>query len=180
VVAELKELVFDAAHEADTERLGAALAVALPTRTTVALIGTLGAGKTRLVQAFATACGVPRDVATSPTFVLANEYQGRIPIYHLDVYRLRDEDEFAELGPVEYFESEGVTFVEWADRVADLMPAERIEIRCEPTGETGRRFTIGTTSSRLKFVIRALYDALSVSQGASWKVKSEISQNKPT
>ena len=87
-------------------------------------------------------CGVPRDAATSPTFVLVNEYRGRVPIYHIDAYRLRDEDEFLELGPEEYFESEGVTFVEWADRVADCLPAERLEIRCEAVGETERRFTI--------------------------------------
>ena len=68
---------------------------------------------------------MPREAATSPTFVLVNEYRGRLPIYHFDAYRLRDEDEFIELGPEEYFESDGVTFVEWADRVADCLPAER-------------------------------------------------------
>lgn len=152
----MASFVFNAANEADTERLGAALAAALPPGTTVALIGTLGAGKTRLVQAFATACGVPRDAATSPTFVLANEYHGRLPIYHLDVYRLRDEDEFAELGPEEYFESAGVTFVEWADRVADLLPAERLEIRCEATGETERRFSLAATSKALDLAVQSV------------------------
>ncbi len=149
-------LIFTATSEADTDRLGAALAAALPPGTTVGLIGTLGAGKTRLVQAFAAACGVPRDQATSPTFVLANEYQGRVRIYHLDVYRLRDEDEFIELGPEEYFDSEGVTFVEWADRVTDLLPAERLEIRCEAVGETARRFTVSTVAPGLEKVIRAV------------------------
>jgi tRNA threonylcarbamoyladenosine biosynthesis protein TsaE len=133
---------FVAKSEADTEHLGAALAGALPGGTTVALIGTLGAGKTRLVQAFAAAHGVPADEATSPTFVLVNEYQGRLPIYHFDAYRLRDDDEFIELGPDEYFESSGVTFVEWADRVERCLPAEYLEIRCEATGETERRFTL--------------------------------------
>jgi tRNA threonylcarbamoyladenosine biosynthesis protein TsaE len=132
-------------NEGDTERLGAALAEVLPGGTVVALVGTLGAGKTRLVQAYAAALGVPRDAATSPTFVLVNEYQGRLPIYHIDAYRLRDEDEFLELGPEEYFDSAGVTFIEWADRVADCLPAERIEIECEATGETSRQFTIRAT-----------------------------------
>ena len=82
-------------NEQDTERLGAALADVLPPQTVVALIGTLGAGKTRLVQAVATALGVPAGSVTSPTFVLVNEYrQGRLPVFHFDTYRLKDDDEF--------------------------------------------------------------------------------------
>jgi tRNA threonylcarbamoyladenosine biosynthesis protein TsaE len=150
----MAEFEFLARDEDDTDRLGAALAEALPAGTTVALVGTLGAGKTRLVQAFAAACGVPREEATSPTFVLANEYRGRRSIYHLDVYRLRDEDEFVELGPEEYFESDGVTFVEWADRVADSLPAERVEIQCEAVGETERRFTVRSVGDRLAGAVR--------------------------
>src|SRR5262245_54849084 len=144
----MEEFLFNSANEDDTKRLGAALAAALPPGTTVALIGTLGAGKTRLVQAFAAASGVPADQATSPTFVLVNEYRGRIPIYHIDAYRLRNEDEFAELGPEEYFESDGVTFVEWADRVSSLLPAERIDIRCEAVGETARNFSLRASAPR--------------------------------
>jgi tRNA threonylcarbamoyladenosine biosynthesis protein TsaE len=156
---------FDANSEAGTERLGQALADVLPGGTVVALIGTLGAGKTRLVQAFATAHGVPRDAATSPTFVLVNEYQGRLPIYHIDAYRLRDEDEFLELGPEEYFDSAGVTFIEWADRVADCLPAERVEILCEATGENSRRFTLSATSPRLAQFVDAVRGALGVQRG---------------
>jgi tRNA threonylcarbamoyladenosine biosynthesis protein TsaE len=145
---------FVSKSESDTERLGQALAEVLPGGTVVALIGTLGAGKTRLVQAFAAAQGVPRDEATSPTFVLVNEYQGRLPIYHIDAYRLRDEDEFLELGPEEYFDSTGVTFIEWADRVADCLPAARLEIRCEATRELERKFTLVAGSSTLEEAVR--------------------------
>jgi tRNA threonylcarbamoyladenosine biosynthesis protein TsaE len=156
----MNSLCFTAATEAETEKLGAALADALPGGTAVALIGTLGAGKTRLVQAFAAAHGVPRDEATSPTFVLVNEYQGRLPIYHFDAYRLRDDDEFIELGPDEYFESNGVTFVEWADRVERCLPREYLEIRCEATGETERRFTLvgrgAGVAERVKEIEKAL------------------------
>ena len=115
------------------------------------------------MQAFAAAQGVPRDAATSPTFVLVNEYQGRRPIYHIDAYRLRDEDEFLELGPEEYFESAGVTFIEWADRVSGCLPAERLEIQCEATGETSRRFTLRGTSPRLERVVDTVRDALGAS-----------------
>lgn len=156
----MKEFLFIAKSEADTEKLGWALAAALPSGTVVALIGTLGAGKTRLVQAVAAAMGVTAGEATSPTFVLVNEYRGRLPIYHIDAYRLRDEDEFRELGPEEYFESDGVTFIEWADRVEACLPAERLEIRCEATGETERRFAISGTSSRMDGVVESLRAAL--------------------
>jgi tRNA threonylcarbamoyladenosine biosynthesis protein TsaE len=136
--------------ESDTERLGSALAAELPAGTTVALIGTLGAGKTRLVQAVAAALGVPRDAATSPTFVLVNEYRGRRPVYHIDAYRLRDEDEFIELGPEEFFESDGLIFIEWADRVAGCLPPEHVSIHCEPAGETQRKFTLNATGAPLR------------------------------
>ncbi|MEN6556898.1 MAG: tRNA (adenosine(37)-N6)-threonylcarbamoyltransferase complex ATPase subunit type 1 TsaE, partial [Thermoguttaceae bacterium] len=95
---------FDAVEESDTARLGAALAEVLPNGTTVALCGTLGAGKTRLVQALAEASGVERRQVLSPTFVLIQEYHGRRSLYHIDAYRLRDADEFLALGPEEYFD----------------------------------------------------------------------------
>ena len=151
---------FVAKSLADTDRLGAAIAGALSPGTTVALVGTLGAGKTRLVQAVAAAVGVPREAATSPTFVLVNEYRGRLPVYHFDAYRLRDLEEFLDLGPEEYFESDGITFVEWADRVADCLPADRIEIQCEATGENSRTFVISATSPQGEDAIRAMSDAL--------------------
>jgi tRNA threonylcarbamoyladenosine biosynthesis protein TsaE len=78
----------------------------------------------------------------SPTFVLIQEHHGRRPIYHIDVYRLRDEDEFLQLGPEEYFESPGLTLVEWADRVEHCLPRRRIEIHAEVTGPDSRRFEV--------------------------------------
>src|SRR3954451_21158124 len=121
-------------NETDTERLGAALASELPPGTVVALIGPLGAGKTRLVQAVAPALGVPPGRVTSPTFVLVNEYTGgRLPIYHFDTYRLKDDDDFLNLGPEECFASSGIPFVEWADRVPSLLPPNRLEITIDVT-----------------------------------------------
>src|SRR5437588_4428535 len=108
-------LTFVANSESDTEHFGAALAGVLSPGTVVALIGPLGAGKTRLVQAVATALGVPVGSVTSPTFVLVNEYMGgRMPVYHFDTYRLKDDDEFLNLGADEYFDAGGLTFIEWA------------------------------------------------------------------
>lgn len=144
-------LMFTAHNEQETDRLGAALAAVLPRGTVIGLVGTLGAGKTRLVQAVAAALGVPRANVTSPTFVLVNEYTGgRLPIYHFDTYRLKDDDEFLNLGPDEYFDGEGLTFVEWADRVEGMLPTERVEIAIEPTGESVRQFSIRGTISNFE------------------------------
>lgn len=144
-------------NEQDTQRLGATLATVLPPGTVVALVGTLGAGKTRLVQAVATALGVPAGSVTSPTFVLVNEYrQGRVPVFHFDTYRLKNDDEFLELGPDEYFDSDGLTFVEWADRVEHLLPEERVEVELEVTGDTTRRAMLIGTSDKLAAAIEQI------------------------
>ncbi|MEN6405849.1 MAG: tRNA (adenosine(37)-N6)-threonylcarbamoyltransferase complex ATPase subunit type 1 TsaE [Thermoguttaceae bacterium] len=139
---------FDATEESDTARLGAALAASLPNGATVALCGTLGAGKTRLVQALAEASGVERRQVLSPTFVLIQEYQGRRPIYHIDAYRLRDADEFWALGPEEYFDGDGLVLIEWADRVQECLPKDYLEVRIEVTGPTSRRFTVRSIGER--------------------------------
>jgi tRNA threonylcarbamoyladenosine biosynthesis protein TsaE len=142
---------FIANDENDTARLGAAIADAVPAGTTIGLIGTLGAGKTRLVQAVATVLGVAPSTVTSPTFVLVNEYTGgRVPVYHFDTYRLKDAGEFLDLGPDEYFDSSGLVFIEWADRFVELLPSERLEITIDVTGETARRFVIGGTTKRIE------------------------------
>ncbi len=152
-------LTYHAANEAATEVLGVALAAALPPGAVVALIGTLGAGKTRLVQAIAAAAGVPPGEVVSPTFVLIHEYRGRLPIYHFDAYRLRNEDEFLQLGPEEYFDSAGWSFVEWADKVAHCLPRERLEIRIEPTGPTARRFEISAIGAAYNETLEKLRHA---------------------
>ena len=138
----MDHFIYDADGESQTEVFGAALAKVLPAGTVVSLQGTLGAGKTRLVQAVATAYGVAREDVVSPTFVLIQEYQGDRPVYHIDAYRVRDEDEFEQLGPEEYFEGEGITLVEWADRVEPCMPPDRLDVQIEVTGEHSRRFTV--------------------------------------
>jgi tRNA threonylcarbamoyladenosine biosynthesis protein TsaE len=148
-----RPLVFDAPSETATAALGAALAEVLPGGTTVALCGTLGAGKTRLVQAIAEATGVDRRQVVSPTFVLVQEYHGRRPIYHIDTYRLRGAEEFLDLGPDEYFESDGLVLVEWADRVRDQLPSDHIEIDIELTGPDSRRFTIAAVGRRYAAVL---------------------------
>lgn len=152
---------FFSAGEEDTERLGLALAESLPAGMTVALVGTLGAGKTRLVRAVARGLGIdPREVV-SPTFVLVQEYHGRLRVYHLDAYRLRDEDEFESLGTDEFFgDGESLAFVEWADRVARCLPSDRLTISIEPTGEETRTITIAAAGPRSAEAALQLRDRL--------------------
>jgi tRNA threonylcarbamoyladenosine biosynthesis protein TsaE len=135
------EFRFRADSEADTERLGRALAEAVP-HGVVALDGPLGAGKTRLVQAVAAASGVDRRDVVSPTFVLVHEYRGSRPIYHLDAYRLRDEDEFLALGADEYFVPPNLVLVEWAKRVGRCLPQQRIDVTIDVLSDQKREFTV--------------------------------------
>ncbi len=139
-------LLFTAHSEADTNRLGALLAAGLPERALVLLNGTLGSGKTRLVQAVAEACGVDRRDVTSPTYVLLHEYTGARTIYHCDAYRIRDNDEFLELGIEELLVRPGVMFIEWAARVQGCLPQEHLAIQIEVISETERRFLLTTNA----------------------------------
>jgi len=135
-------LVVEVVDEAETDRLGAALAaVALP-GTVIGLDGPLGAGKTRLARAVAEALGVDPRAIASPTFVLIHEYDGQMPIFHFDAYRLETPSAFDNLGAAEYFEAGGLCLVEWADRVADRLPADAWRIAIEPTGPTSRVYRI--------------------------------------
>lgn len=128
--------------EDQTERLASALADLIVPDTVIALVGPLGAGKTRFVRALARALGVEEGAVASPTFVLIHEYAGRLPIFHFDTYRLTSADAFEDLGAAEYFEAGGVCLIEWADRVADRLPPVHWRITIEVLGPTSRRFVL--------------------------------------
>jgi tRNA threonylcarbamoyladenosine biosynthesis protein TsaE len=114
----------------------------------VALIGQLGAGKTRLVQSIAVALGADRRTVNSPTFVLIQEYAASLPVFHFDTYRLRSLDEFLDLGVDEILHSDGVSLIEWADRVPEVLPDDRLQIEIEVIGPTERRFRITALGPR--------------------------------
>jgi tRNA threonylcarbamoyladenosine biosynthesis protein TsaE len=131
---------------AATAALGRRLGERLFASAVVALVGPLGAGKTFLTRAIAEGLGVRNSkVVTSPTFVLIQEYQGRLPIYHFDTYRLRAPRELADLGVQEYLAGDGVCLIEWADRVADLLPADLLRITLAPASEEARTATLEAT-----------------------------------
>ena len=101
---------------------------------------------------------------TSPTFVLIQEYEARLPIYHFNAYRLRSPDEFLDLGVMEYFESGGVCLIEWADRVAATLPPDHLWLELAVTGENSRRLTItgrGPGSEDLLSRLQAIPDLVS-------------------
>lgn len=143
----------------ETDELGETLARLLPAELAIGLTGPLGAGKTRFVQAVAAALGVARDQVVSPTFVLCQHYFGRHALHHMDAYRLYDEDEFLALGPEENFSS-GITFVEWADRVADCLPRDHLMIAIEPNDGESREFSFEATGPRSGGVVNGLRKVL--------------------
>jgi len=119
----------------ETQLWGRMLGAALRAGDVIALIGDLGAGKTTLTQALARGMQISEPV-TSPTFALAQEYPGRVPLFHFDPYRLESAEAFAEIGFEEYFERGGVIVVEWADKIAPLLPEARLTLMLAAQEET--------------------------------------------
>ncbi|WP_437229682.1 tRNA (adenosine(37)-N6)-threonylcarbamoyltransferase complex ATPase subunit type 1 TsaE [Planctomicrobium sp. SH661] len=140
----------------ETFLFGRQLAAVLQAGDVVSLIGNLGAGKTHLVQAIAEGLNVDREEVHSPTFVLIQEYDGRIPVCHVDAYRLRDIDEFLELGADELLGGEGICLIEWADRVEEVLPRDRLTIRIETTGITSRRIELVSSGPRSSGIVTQL------------------------
>jgi len=136
--------------EAQTRAIGDAIGSALEPGAVVALAGELGAGKTRLAKGLAAGLGVDDDRAVnSPTFVLVNQYAGRCPVYHLDLYRLPESADLASIGFDEMCDGPAVVIVEWADRSARSMPGDALWIRMTATDETTRGLTLATVDDEL-------------------------------
>lgn len=111
----------------NTERLGYALGTKLKGGEVISLRGSLGAGKTVLAKGIARALGITESIV-SPTFTLVQEYDGRLKLYHLDVYRLSGEDEFESMGGEEFLYHDGVTLIEWSEKIEDMLPEDTIFI----------------------------------------------------
>ena len=140
----------------ETVSLGAAIGSAAAPGLVICLFGDLGSGKTKLTQGIAAGLLVPRTYAvTSPTFTYVNEYPGRLPLFHIDLYRISSPDELLDLGWEEYLESQGVIVVEWAERAGDYLPERRIEISITITHADERRFDIADLGN-----YETLYEAL--------------------
>lgn len=118
-----------------TDRFAQQLGEKLQPGDVLTLTGDLGAGKTTFTKGLAQGLGV-RQVVNSPTFTIIKEYEGRLPLYHMDVYRLDEEE---DLGFDEYFEGDGVTVIEWPDRIDSWLPANRLDIEIKYKEDTDKR-----------------------------------------
>lgn len=133
-------VVLHTSSAAETIELGRALASQLSPGDVVAFEGDLGAGKTTMIKGVAAGLGVV-DVVKSPSFVIVTEYPGRIPVYHIDLYRLSENSDFGSIGLDSYLASDGVCLIEWAERAERVLPATAVRVRMSVEG-SGRRIEL--------------------------------------
>jgi tRNA threonylcarbamoyladenosine biosynthesis protein TsaE len=126
---------------AETVKLGEKLGKSLRQGSIVALTGNLGAGKTYLTKGIVKGLGI-KSAVRSPTFVIMNIYPGNVPVFHYDCYRLKDESEMEKLGYEEYFYGNGVTVIEWADRIPGLIPETAIRVKIKIGKDNNREIRI--------------------------------------
>ena len=138
----------------ETAAVGRRLGTICPPGTLLALVGDLGAGKTRFVKGIAAGLEIPEDEVTSPTFVLMNLHPGRVPLAHFDLYRL----EAVDLPSLGFYDvrDEGVVVMEWADKVDEKLLGDHVRIEFELAGETTRRLMIHARGEKSAGLLRAL------------------------
>ena len=141
---------------ADTLRTARALAGNLGKGDIVALFGELGSGKTVFAKGIARGLGIRASDIISPTFVLIREYKGVIPFYHFDLYRVNGPEDIMDLGYEEYLYGEGLTVIEWAERLGYLLPAEVISVKLSIRGKKQRLFDFKAGNKRYKKIIEKL------------------------
>jgi tRNA threonylcarbamoyladenosine biosynthesis protein TsaE len=125
----------------ETMRLGERIGASLEKGAVIALRGDLAAGKTTLTKGIARGIGVDEEV-TSPTFTLISEYSGRLPLYHMDAYRLEGPADFQNLGAEEMLYGDGVCVIEWSEKIDGLLPFDAIRINLEPMADSLRKISI--------------------------------------
>ncbi|HHT9160354.1 MAG TPA: tRNA (adenosine(37)-N6)-threonylcarbamoyltransferase complex ATPase subunit type 1 TsaE [Candidatus Brocadiia bacterium] len=153
----VKTLSITSSSVEQTIELGRLIGGELKEGNVVALVGQLGSGKTYLTKGIAEGLGVrDKRVIKSPSFVLINEYHGRVPVYHIDAYRLRDSVDMFTLGSDEIFWGNGVSIIEWADRVASSLPAEYLKITLSIISPSVRRIEICAYGKRYECIVERL------------------------
>ena len=144
----------------ETVALGERLGGLLEPGDFIALVGELGAGKTQFAKGIARGLQVdPETPVTSPTYTILNIYEGRLPLYHFDLYRLQDGGEVEALGFEEYFSGSGVCVVEWAERMGEDLPAELLTVSLNHAGPEGRSVSFEAAGARPEAILRALFPA---------------------
>jgi tRNA threonylcarbamoyladenosine biosynthesis protein TsaE len=138
-----------------TAALGRALGAVARPGDLVCLWGDLGAGKTHLAKAFGAGLGVTETI-TSPSFILMAEYEGRLPLFHVDPYRLTGAADALQGGLLDERQSRGVTLIEWPERLGDALPSDRLDIRIEGIGDDPRSITLEAWSDRYRRYLEAV------------------------
>jgi len=143
------KLILESESVSQTRQIGERLGKILAKQDVLALAGELGAGKTEMVKGIARGLGCSADFSVvSPTYVLIREYPGRLWLYHFDFYRLNSAREAEEIGYEEYFDGDGVSVVEWADKFPSIFPKRTLWIKLSITGESGRSIELQAESAR--------------------------------
>lgn len=143
----------------ETQRIGAAIGACAQPGDVALLCGDLGAGKTCLTQGIARGLGVEGYVR-SPTFVLVTIHQGRLPLYHIDIYRLDHVTEVLDLGLDEYLAGDGVSVIEWADKAPEAFPDDCLRVTLEAGPDDSRLLRVQPNGARYETLARQLYDCL--------------------
>jgi tRNA threonylcarbamoyladenosine biosynthesis protein TsaE len=140
---------------ADTQSLGERIGKSLKPGIVIALIGELGCGKTLLTRGICTGLKVPLRQVNSPTFVLVNEYRGRLPVYHLDLYRLGDIADVVDIGVLDYLAraESGVMIIEWAEKVLDLLPDDYLKVKIEVLSARKRQLLFSAWGDKYEYLI---------------------------
>lgn len=134
-------ITFTTASAEETVELGKKIGSFLKKGDIIAMQGTLGAGKTTITKGIAQALGI-NETITSPTFCLISEYEGKMPLYHMDVYRLDGAEDFANLGTEDMLYGEGVSIIEWSEKIMEELPHKTIILKLEPHDDGARTITI--------------------------------------
>lgn len=140
---------------AETRALGGALAARAVAGDVICLWGGLGAGKTVFAKGFGAGLGIS-DTINSPTFVLMSEYEGRLPMFHVDLYRLADAADAFGGGLIDDRQAEGVTLIEWPERMAPALPAGRLDVIIDGDGDSPRRITFRAGSAAVRRYLEAI------------------------
>jgi len=155
-MTETSTFQFDSESLDDTDRLGQVIGAAIEPGTVIGLDGTLGAGKTRLTQAIGIGLGIKPGNVVSPTFTIMVPHAGRLPLIHLDAYRIKSPEEVDELGLDEMVVDGAVLVVEWSDRIRNLLPLVDVGIQIHHVDDNRRRFELTESSERGQALLGAV------------------------
>ncbi|MBP7216406.1 MAG: tRNA (adenosine(37)-N6)-threonylcarbamoyltransferase complex ATPase subunit type 1 TsaE [Candidatus Omnitrophica bacterium] len=142
----------------ETMNVGRLIAKVLRPGSIVCLFGQLGSGKTVLTKGIAEGLGINQDEIISPTFVLMRQHQGRMPLHHFDLYRLDNQQEIAGLGSEEFLFADGVSVIEWAQRLSDCAPAEYLGVTLAIISKESRRLNFVAVGKQYKKAAQTIYE----------------------